>query len=161
MTKDQLIVGGRYNWKNQPERLVYLGKHQDHPQCRGWFQFAKIEEPEKVWCEVREEDLASFEETGKVFKSWTEEDLASFEETQKTEARKSGLRSASMARLGAIIADLGAQVMASARSEKFKSWLDEDFLSGYPQTAKTVKEPQRQRQSRTSSHKQNKRKGKK
>jgi hypothetical protein len=161
MTKDQLIVGGRYNWKNQPERLVYLGKHQDHPQCRGWFQFAKIEEPEKVWCEVREEDLASFEETGKVFKSWTEEDLASFEETQKTEARKSGLRSASMARLGAIIADLGAQVMASARSEKFKSWLDEDSLSGYPQAAKTVKEPQRQRQSRTSSHKQNKRKGKK
>jgi hypothetical protein len=118
MTKDQLIVGGRYN-----ERLVYLGKHQDHPQCRGWFQFAKIEEPEKVWCEVREEDLASFEET------------------QKTEARKSGLRSAS--------------------SEKFKSWLDGDFLSGYPQAAKTVKEPQRQRQSRTSSHKQNKRKGKK
>jgi hypothetical protein len=134
--KDQLVVGGRYNWKDQPERLVYLGKHQDHPQCRGWFQFAKIEEPEKVWCEVREEDLASFEET------------------QKTEARKSGLRSAS-------IAAMGAQVMASARSEKFKSWLDEDFLSGYPQTAKTVKEPQRQRQSRTSSHKQNKRKGEK
>ena len=63
MKREDLKVGGRYNWKNQPERLVYLGKHQDHPYCRGWFQFAKIEAPNKVWCEVRQEDLDLFEAT--------------------------------------------------------------------------------------------------
>ena len=63
MKREDLKVGGRYNWKGQSERLVHLGKHQDHPYCRGWFQFSKIEEPGKVWCEVRSEDLDHFEVT--------------------------------------------------------------------------------------------------
>lgn len=55
-------VGGKYNWKGQPERLVYLGIKY-YPDNGFWFQFAKVDEPEKVWCEVREADLAMFEET--------------------------------------------------------------------------------------------------
>jgi hypothetical protein len=63
MTPEDLKIGGRYNWINQPERLVYIGTHKDHHACRGWFQFAKVTEFPKVWCEVRAEDLARFEET--------------------------------------------------------------------------------------------------
>ena len=55
-------VGGKYNWKGQPERLVYLGIRR-YPGNGFWFQFAKVDEPDKVWCEVREADLDSFEET--------------------------------------------------------------------------------------------------
>lgn len=56
------VVGGKYNWKHQPERLVYLGLQ--HYRGNGfWHQFAKVGQPEVVWCEVREEDLSMFEET--------------------------------------------------------------------------------------------------
>ena len=57
MTKDQLVVGGKYNWMYQPERLIYVGVQQ------GWYQFQKIGDPRSVWCEVRVEDLSSFEES--------------------------------------------------------------------------------------------------
>lgn len=50
-------VGGKYNWINQPERLVYLGKKGS------WHQFALASNPRKVWCEVLEEDLRCLEET--------------------------------------------------------------------------------------------------
>ena len=63
LKREDLKIGGNYNWKNQPERLVYLGKHHDDSACRGWFPFAKIAAPHKVWCEVRAEDLESFEVT--------------------------------------------------------------------------------------------------
>ena len=54
-------IGKRYNWKNQPERLVYLG---DNLSCNGyWHQFAKVESPDVVWCEVKGDQLHSFEET--------------------------------------------------------------------------------------------------
>ena len=43
-------VGDRYNWKNQPERLIYMGLC--HPRNGVWHQFAKVENPEEVWCEV-------------------------------------------------------------------------------------------------------------
>ena len=52
-----MIVDGRYNWKNQPERLVYLGKKGN------WHQFAKVENLNVVWCEVLDEDLHMLEET--------------------------------------------------------------------------------------------------
>lgn len=61
-----LVKGGKYNWKNQPERLVYLGKKGS------WHQFAKIEYPDtdpeqgypnQVWCEVLDGDLHMLEET--------------------------------------------------------------------------------------------------
>jgi hypothetical protein len=52
-------IGGRYNWRNQPERLVYLGRNWSGYGY--WHQFAKVEEPHKVWCEVLDDQIASFE----------------------------------------------------------------------------------------------------
>lgn len=57
----QLTIGGFYNWKNQPERLVYMGPKL-YPDGT-WFQFAKVETPYKCWSEVRASDLVNFEET--------------------------------------------------------------------------------------------------
>jgi len=54
-------IGGRYNWKGQPERLIYLGCNFSGNGF--WHQFAKVGEPEKIWCEVLTKDLASFEAT--------------------------------------------------------------------------------------------------
>jgi len=54
-------IGGRYNWRNQPERLIYLGHNWSGNGF--WHQFALVEEPENVWCEVLDSDLESFEET--------------------------------------------------------------------------------------------------
>jgi hypothetical protein len=62
VTRATLVIGGKYNWKNQPERLQYVGKHMDHPRCAGWYQFSKVGET-AVWCEVRESDLSRFEES--------------------------------------------------------------------------------------------------
>lgn len=57
----QMKIGGKYNWKNQPERLIYLG---DNFSGNGyWHQFAKIDSPEEIWCEVKGDDLHFFEET--------------------------------------------------------------------------------------------------
>lgn len=50
-------IGDECNWKNQPERLVYMGKYGS------WHQFSLVGEPGKVWCEVLEEDLESIEHT--------------------------------------------------------------------------------------------------
>lgn len=53
----KLEIGALYRWKHQTDVLVFLGKHYDRPGCRGWHQFAKQQEPEVVWCEVRDEEL--------------------------------------------------------------------------------------------------------
>ena len=37
-------VGGKYNWKGQPERLIYLGMQQFWDDGR-WYQFALVDEP--------------------------------------------------------------------------------------------------------------------
>ena len=63
MTKTEMKLGGRYNWKGQPERLVYVGFIRDHLTCPGWFQFAPVDNPNDIWCEVREADLGMLEET--------------------------------------------------------------------------------------------------
>jgi hypothetical protein len=39
----QFKVGGRYNWKGQPERLIYVGYNRSGNGY--WHQFAKIEKP--------------------------------------------------------------------------------------------------------------------
>jgi hypothetical protein len=52
-----LIRGGKYNWKNQKERLIYVGKKGN------WNQFVKVSQPNTVWCEVLDEDLHMMEET--------------------------------------------------------------------------------------------------
>lgn len=52
-----LVIGSKYNWVNQHERLVYVGK-------KGyWHQFAKVEYPEIIWCEVLDEHLYLIELT--------------------------------------------------------------------------------------------------
>lgn len=53
----KFVVGGKYNWRNQPDRLIYLGKKG------AWHQFKKIGDPREVWCEVLDEDLRMIEET--------------------------------------------------------------------------------------------------
>lgn len=56
-TVESMKRGGLYNWKGQPDRLIYLRKFN------GWHQFQKIGDPREVWCEVRDEDLHRLEET--------------------------------------------------------------------------------------------------
>jgi hypothetical protein len=52
------VIGKKYNWVNQSERLVYTGKKG----C--WHQFAEVGYPaEIVWCEVLDSDLDMIEET--------------------------------------------------------------------------------------------------
>ena len=61
LTAQALKIGGRYNWKNQPERLVYIGMCE--PRNGRWHQFEKVDEPGVVWCEVIGADLHMLEET--------------------------------------------------------------------------------------------------
>ena len=63
VTPNTLCIGGKYNWRNQPERLIYMGRRLYPGDRRFWFQFAKVELADEVWCEVLAEDLSSFEET--------------------------------------------------------------------------------------------------
>lgn len=57
-------VGGKYRWIGQPERLVYLGHNWSGNGY--WHQFAKVESPDEVWCEVLSSDLCLFEELAEV-----------------------------------------------------------------------------------------------
>lgn len=54
-------IGGNYNWKGQHERLVYLGNNWSGNGY--WHQFAKVESPDVVWCEVLDSDFHMIEET--------------------------------------------------------------------------------------------------
>ena len=57
----ELKGGGFYNWKNQPERLIYLGSGTG--ASSGWHQFALVESPSVVWCEVLYHELVGMEPT--------------------------------------------------------------------------------------------------
>lgn len=57
----EMKIGGKYNWKGQPERLVYMG--HNYSGNGYWHQFARVESPEIVWCEVLDSDLHMIEET--------------------------------------------------------------------------------------------------
>ena len=60
LSENDLVIGGKYNWRYQKERLVYLGKQF----VNGWWhQFALVDSPNVIWCEVRGADLEMFEET--------------------------------------------------------------------------------------------------
>lgn len=61
LTSADLMIGGRYNWKGQPERLVYAGNNWSGNGF--WHQFEKVDEPGIVWCEVRDSDLEMMEAT--------------------------------------------------------------------------------------------------
>jgi hypothetical protein len=55
-------IGNRYNWKNQPERLIYKGTITDPTGL--WHAFCLVDDAsKKTWCEVRTSDLEFFEET--------------------------------------------------------------------------------------------------
>ena len=54
-------IGDRYNWKNQPERLVYVGMCE--PRNGRWHQFEKVDEPGVVWCAVQPQDMYMLELT--------------------------------------------------------------------------------------------------
>ena len=57
------VIGGRYNWIGQPERLVYMGKKHYPGDRRTWHQFAQVEAPDVCWSEVLEDQLECFEST--------------------------------------------------------------------------------------------------
>ena len=59
LTVNDLVVGERYNWKSQPERLVYRGKDLSGR----WHQFAKVDQFYVIWCEVLSSDLHMMERT--------------------------------------------------------------------------------------------------
>lgn len=61
LTPQTMVKGGRYNWRYQPERLVYLGLCE--PRNGRWHQFEKVDAPGKVWCEVTDADLSMLEAT--------------------------------------------------------------------------------------------------
>lgn len=60
-----LVLGARYNWRDQPERLAYLGYNLSGNGR--WHQFAKTDSPHEVWCENKDEDIEGFEETTPYF----------------------------------------------------------------------------------------------
>ena len=57
------LKGGLYNWKGQPERLVYMGTRRYPGSQSTWHQFAKVEAPHMCWSEVLTSELAMIEET--------------------------------------------------------------------------------------------------
>ena len=56
-----LYTGQKYNFKNQQERLVYLGFNFSGNGY--WHQFAKVDDPGVVWSELQESDLHMIELT--------------------------------------------------------------------------------------------------
>jgi hypothetical protein len=63
MKPEDLKIGGRYNWRYQPERLTYMGTRHYPGDRRRWHQFALVEKPGVCWSEVLDGDLVSFEES--------------------------------------------------------------------------------------------------
>lgn len=62
LTPERMKKDGLYNWKHDPHtRLVYLGHNWS--SNRYWHQFAKVDEPDVVWCEVLTSELHMLEET--------------------------------------------------------------------------------------------------
>ena len=51
-------IGGKYKWKGQSERLVYIGYNYDGGW---WHQFALAQSPDVVWCEVQPKELELLE----------------------------------------------------------------------------------------------------
>jgi len=63
LTAETLTVGDRCNWKNQDEKLAFMGSRFYPGDQRRWYQFEKVDEPGKVWCEILESDLYMLEKT--------------------------------------------------------------------------------------------------
>ena len=63
MKKSELVLHESYNFRNQPERLKYVGCNWSGNGY--WHQFEKIEEPNVVWSELLDSDLHMIELTQK------------------------------------------------------------------------------------------------
>jgi hypothetical protein len=57
LESESLEIGGRYNFKLQPERLIYVGKK------RAWHQFIRIGYGAFMWCELLDREIYLLEET--------------------------------------------------------------------------------------------------
>ena len=60
MYPSQMKPQGKYNFVNQPERLLYIGKNFSGNGY--WHQFEKVGE-QGIWCELLDSDLHMIEET--------------------------------------------------------------------------------------------------
>lgn len=60
MNKDKMIIGGKYNFTNQKERLTYIGKNFSGNGY--WHQFELVG-IQGVWCELLDSDLSMIEAT--------------------------------------------------------------------------------------------------
>lgn len=58
--KPDMVIDGRYNWKNQPERLIYIGYNWSGNGF--WHQFVLVGNPNEVWCEIKDDQLHMIEE---------------------------------------------------------------------------------------------------
>ena len=61
MKLDELEIGLPCNWKNQPEKLVYIGNNWSGNGY--WHQFEKADNRGTVWCEVLGNELSMIEAT--------------------------------------------------------------------------------------------------
>jgi hypothetical protein len=61
MQRADMKMHGRYNWTNQSERLVYIGRNWSGNGY--WHQFEKVDAPGVVWCEILDSNLHMIEET--------------------------------------------------------------------------------------------------
>lgn len=62
LTPEQMKKNDLYNWKHDPiTQLVYLGHNWSGNGY--WHQFAKVNKPDVVWCEVLTSDLHMLEKT--------------------------------------------------------------------------------------------------
>lgn len=59
-----MVINGRYNWRGQTQRLVYLGVN--HDPTGELHRFSLIGGPGKVWCEIRGHDLHMLAEAAPV-----------------------------------------------------------------------------------------------
>lgn len=56
-----LEIGKPYNWKNQPEKLLFRGHNFSGNGF--WYQFVLVEKPDEIWCECLASDLSGIEPT--------------------------------------------------------------------------------------------------
>ena len=52
------VVGSKYKWKGQSDKLVYLGYNFDGGW---WHQFALVSQPDVIWCETTGSELELLE----------------------------------------------------------------------------------------------------
>ena len=58
---EEMVFHEKYNFKNQPERLRYIGRNQSGTWF--WHQFEKVGEVGVVWCELQDNDLILMEKS--------------------------------------------------------------------------------------------------